>query len=483
MHGGVGESLYTKAVSNLVRIIQSNTSVKDSLFEQAQLYFANDSEEHKGYLELQKGIKTIEESIRAAGNRNTAALEHKLNVAKISLKKHYAAQDDARVLRVQKVTEVCSSLLGLCEGENWEKTQINSAKLLGTLQLLSPGEGAKLPYQNQKLKPAYKAVIALRLLDKLLVDEQISNQYINKRFKTDSRYPEHEGDLTGFQYDVAMPVVIAALFQDVGSLHPDAQQILKGKDGDLDEFRLLSKDERLQLLKINHEQTLHYIAYGLGIHRYVGNDKTQRTAFEANEAERLNFIRTLLMSALQPKQGLGNLIKVPQIYASVIFSVKQNQNFIDLPKATLIVMKSAENGSVSQVVADCLLSILGHFPQGYGITFIPQDENENEIDRYEYAIVTGLNPEDPYIPVCRTATRNLSFVANGQIISIEKSSNLYFSTTKKKLEKINPARLEEILRQLASNFKERKEMDIIPSYWNPYGFFSYKKLQNLWKRT
>jgi hypothetical protein len=25
-------------------------------------------------------------------------------------------------------------------------------------------------------------------------------------------------------------------------------------------------------------------------------------------------------------------------------------------------------------------------------------------------------------------------------------------------------------------------LDLIPSYWDPYGFFCYKKLQNLWRK-
>ncbi|AGH45112.1 hypothetical protein C427_3003 [Paraglaciecola psychrophila 170] len=63
-------------------------------------------------------------------------------------------------------------LLALTEADNWQKTQVYSAKLLGTLQLLSPGEGAKVAHQNQRFKPAYKGVIALRLLDKLLIEKK-----------------------------------------------------------------------------------------------------------------------------------------------------------------------------------------------------------------------------------------------------------------------------------------------------------------------
>jgi hypothetical protein len=483
MHGPMGGSSYTKSVSNLVRSIQSSTAQKDSLFEQARLYFENVDKDKQAYLEQQKKIKFLEDALQVAVAKNKDILVKKLDVARRDLHKDDARQEDMRILRLQNVLDVCSKLLVLCEAENWKKTQVNSAKLLGTLQLLSPGEGVKLAHKNQRLKPAYRGVLAIRLLDKLLNDGQINNQYINERYQVNLRYSEKEGDLTLYQRQVAIPVIMAALFQDIGSLHPNAQIILKGEDGTLDEFRLLDKEDRLTLLKINHEQTLHFITYGLGMQRYVGNCKAERTEFAQNEKKRLNFIRTLLISALKPKLGVGNLIKAPQIYASIIFSSKQNHNFFDLPKAMLIVGKAAERDSISKAVADSLLAIVGHFPQGYGITYIPKDDDNKSIDRYEYAIVTGLNPEDPFVPTCRIVTRNLTFIASGQVVSIDKKSNLYFSTTKKKLEKISPARLQEILRKLASNFEERKELDIIPSYWNPYGFFGYKKLQNLWKKV
>jgi hypothetical protein len=483
MYGPMGESTFTKAVTTLVKYIQSNTPIKDSLFEQAQLYFETSDENKQARLVLQEKINNIENLLQAADNKTKVNMKKKLYAAQLAFKKELSRQQQARTLRITAVIELCTNLLVLCEAGNWQETQVKSAKLLGTLQLLSPGVGAKLARQNQRFKPAYKGVIALRLLDKLLKDEKISNHYINDRYQEELRYPDQEGDLSQFQRDVAIPVLIAALFQDVGLMHPKAQLILKGEDGTLDEFRVLGKEDRLALLKINHKQTLDYISHGLGMRQYIGNSKEERADFERNEKEKLAFTRTLLVDALKPKLGVGNLIKVPQIYASVIFSSKQSYNFLDLPKAGLVIARAAEGGAISKVVADYLLSIVGHFPQGYGITYIPKDDDNQDMDRYEYAIVTELNPTDPYIPRCRVATRNLTFISNGQTISVKRESNLYFSVAKKKLEKINPARLEKILLKLVSNFEERINLDLIPSFWNPYGFFCYTKLQNLWKKS
>jgi hypothetical protein len=483
MHGPMGESTFTKAVNSLVKYIQNSTPIKDSLFEQAQLYFETSDKDYQTRLELQRKAKNIKRSLQAADVKTTTNIGKKFDAAQLLFKKEQTRQQQACSVRSGKVKDLCTKLLVLSEADNWQETQVNSAKVLGTLQLLSPGEGARLAQQNQRFKPAYKGVIALRLLDKLLVDEKISNHYINERYQEKLRFPLQEGDLTLFQRDVAIPLLIAAIFQDVGLMHPKAQLILKGEDGTLDEFRVLGKEDRLALLKINHEKTLDFITHGLGMEPYIGNSKQERTAFERNEKEKLIFTRTLLIDALKPKLGVGNLIKVPQIYASVIFSSKQSYNFMDLPKAGLVIARAAEGGTISKVIADSLLSIVGHFPQGYGITYIPKDDDRQDMDRYEYAIVTELNPADPYTPRCRVATRKLSFISSGQTISVKTENNLYFSAAKKKLEKINPARLEEILSKLVSNFEERKKLDLIPSYWNPYSFFCYKKMQNLWKKA
>lgn len=483
MHGPMGESNFTKAVNNVVKHIQNNTPLKDSLFEQAQLYFDTSDKDKKNLLDLQRNVKSINSSLQVADEKTKRVIHKKLDTDQRLLKKEHIRQQHTCTLRYRNVKDLCTRLLELSEAYNWQETQVNSAKLLGTLQLLSPGEGTKLAQQNQIFKPAYKGVIALRLLDKQLKEGKISNQYINERYQEKLRYPEQEGDVTLFQRDVAMPVLIAALFQDVGLLHPKAQFILKGEDETLDEFRVLDIEERRTLLKINHEQTLDFITHGLGMEQYIGNCKQERTTFDLNEKEKLIFTRTLLIDALKPKLGVGNLIKVPQIYASVIFSSKQSHNFLDLPKAGLVITRAAEGGSISKVFADSLLSIVGHFPQGYGVTYIPKDDDKKDMERYEYAIVTELNPADPYIPRCRVATRNLTFIAGGHTKSVNMENNLYFSVAKKKLEMINPARLEEILRKLASNFEERKTLDLIPSYWNPYGFFCYKKLQNLWNKA
>lgn len=482
MHGPMGESIYTKSVSDLVRSILDSTRLNDSLFEQATLYFNNAAQDKYKISKLQEQLQDIDDTRKKANAKKKAELDDEYKKKRQALRKEQSKQQDACSQRIQKVLEVCTKLLALCESEDWEKTQVSSAKLLGTLQMLYPGEGSKLAQISKAFKPAYKAVVALRLLDKLLADNQINTPFINTRFDEQLRYCFENDEFTTFQRDVAIPIIIAAIFQDVGLLHPDARKILVGEDGSLDEFRVLDNDERLSLLKINHQHTLDYVTNGLGVQIYVGNSKEERNAFIELENERLKFIRALLISAYKPKLGIGNLIKVPQIYSSFIFSGKDSYSFMDLPKACLLIDKASQRGVVSEQVAKRLLAVMGHFPQGYGISYIPENHDPKKQSHYEYAIVIGLNPENPYVPICRAVTRNLEFVANGQTCEIKPANNLYFPEPKKKLEKMSPERLEEILSKLASNFEERMALDLLPSYWNPHTFFSYKKMQNLWKK-
>ena len=80
-----------------------------------------------------------------------------------------------------------------------------------------------------------------------------------------------------------------------------------------------------------------------------------------------------MKSAISPKQGIGNVIKVPQIYASIILSTKSSYNYKLLPKVYQALNQNAEKGTCDSSVVETLRSITGDYPQGYGITYIPYE--------------------------------------------------------------------------------------------------------------
>ena len=154
-----------------------------------------------------------------------------------------------------------------------------------------------------------------------------------------------------------------------------------------------------------------------------------------------------------------------------------------LPKVYQVLNKHAELGACSQKAVDALYQITGMFPQGYGVIYMPVDTMGNHGDCYEYAIVNRLYPPNPMQPLCRIATRRLTFICYGHNIEILKQNNLYFPEMAEKVAKLSKERLNEILLLLASNYKDRQQLDLLPRCWHAKEYFSVKKHQKLWNKV
>lgn len=481
--GAIGKSTYSKLVSSLISRIKDNTVVADSIYERATLYFQQVVDQQADKLELEQQVFLFENRQQQVGKRDLALVERNLQQAQAEMQSFQQARTEEAYDRIAALKVLCHDILKLCQGESVEETNILSAKLLGSIQLLSPTEGKQIALSNQKSKHLYKAILSLRLLDKLIADGELNNAYILQRIADSNGKKLLVGEYHPFRDDVQIPLLMAALLQDIGSCHPDALAILHGPDGSADEFRVLENDERMALLKISHRECLKYVTYGLGLDKYGGNSREERDQFVKLENDRQQFVLSLLKNAVKPDHGIGNLLKIPQIYTSVVLSTKANFAYETLPKVVLVLEKGVEKGVYSKVAVDALVAITGVFPQGFGITYIPKDSDRQDLDRYEYAIVTGLYPADIRQPICRMVTRNLTYnvSAQGCIIGVE--NNLYYPQARKKLERISEDRLLEILSQLVSNFEERKKMPLVPKCWHPDEYFSFVKNQNLWNKV
>ncbi|WP_088329994.1 hypothetical protein [Lacimicrobium sp. SS2-24] len=473
----VGESRYTKELRTLISKIHDVTPIKDSLYEQAADYFAAQAAEDEKLVQLNSQLKAATEADKKGAETRQQKAQH-------NLKAFQQKRKENRIERLHSLLQLCEQILHLATGKDEQETQRHCARLLGTLLLITPTENRKVGQFNQRSKHLYKAVLSLLLLERMLTDKQISNQYVLKHAEHRIANPKDKDELATCPYrnHVQIPLLMTALMQDVGQYHPDAQRILKGPNGDMNEFRVLEKEQRLSLLKISYQQTLTYMKTGLGKNAYVGNSKEERDEFNQNEDEKLKFIFTLLKSSLDPQQSIGNLLKVPQVYASVVLSTKSVYEYESLPKAAMVLEKAAEKGALNKTAVDSFVRIVGYFPQGFGVTYIPKDSDRRDLDRYEYAIVTSLYPNNPQVPHCRTATKSLTFTQFGQGIRVGTENNLYYPQARKKLERMSKERLLEILSKLVSNFEERKELDLLPKCWHPYTYFSYAKHQNLWNK-
>lgn len=438
---------YTRQVQVLLSKIYGRSQFKDSMLERAIHYF-----NHQTFVATDESVS-----------------ESHLELEKLE-----------RIERHNHLLNICLEIIDLTEGDSFEESNRKSAKLLGTIQLISPTEGNKVVANNEYCKSLYKAVLSLRLLDRLLLDIEVTDPHIAK---TLAEFPE----LTFAQFDldaqrrvinqVKIPLLMAALLQDIGIYHSDAQEILTGKESTKDPYRTLVVDERKKLLTINYKQTLNYITNALSSAAYVGNSKAERDQFIVDEQAKLEFLQQLIKSSFKPKQSVGNLLKVPQIYTSIIFSTKDNYNYKVLPKVYQVLNKNAELGACSQKVVDALYQITGMFPQGYGVIYMPQDGG-----CYEYAIVNRLYPASPDEPLCRMATRKLAFIGYGHNIEVKKQNNLYFPHMAKKIARLSKERLNEILELLSSNYQERQEFDLMPRCWHANEYFSVRTHQKLWNK-
>ncbi|MFT7006772.1 MAG: hypothetical protein ACJAXJ_001280 [Colwellia sp.] len=439
---------YTQQTQVLLRKIYGRSQLKDSMLERAIHYF-----NHKSFIATDEVLS-----------------ESHLELEKLE-----------RIERHNHLLNICREIIELTEGDSFEETNRKSAQLLGTIQLISPTEGNKVTDNNEYCKSLYKAVLSLRLLDRLLFDIEIPDPHIAN---TLAEFPEKS--FAQFDLDaqrrvieqIKIPLLMAALLQDIGLYHCEAQELLIGVDSTNNPYRILSVDERKKLLTINYKQTLTYISDGLSIPFYIGRSREERDQFDVDEQAKSQFLRQLIKTSFKSKQTVGNLLKVPQIYTSIIFSTKDSYNYKVLPKVYQVLNKNAELGACSQKVVDALYQITGIFPQGYGVIYMPQDEG-----CYEYAIVNRLYPTSPEEPLCRIATRKLTFIGYGHNIEVKKISNLYFPHMAKKIANLSKERLNEILELLSSNYKERQELDLLPRCWHANEFFSVKTNQKLWNKV
>lgn len=458
---------YTRQMRFLLAKVYGRSPLKDSLLDLATEFFESGAEESIES-DLSEDPKKTEENDKPA--------------------EESPEQQELRQERFDALKTIAYDVIELAEADSFQENNRKSAQFLGTLQLLSPVESSRIASIHEESKSVYKAVLCLRLLDRVIMDNKLNDPYINQYIKELSA--EQYRDLSRhdmeayklFTEQVKVPLVIAALLQDIGNYHPAAQSILCGSDGDLNPFRVLEKSERKELLKISYSETLSFLNKGIGVPFFVGNTRAEREQFLEKEEGKLAFINELLKATISGKSLVSNLLKVPQIYTSIILSSKESYNYKLLPQVFQVLNKNAELGACKKEFVDALYQITGMFPQGFGIVYLPTGGYIEPGDCYEYGIVNMLYPENPEEPICRVATRKLTFMGYGHNFTIDKQRNLYFTQTAKKLATLSKERLNEILELLSHNFKERRELDLLPRCWYANEFFSVKAHQSLWNK-
>lgn len=449
----------------------------DSLYTEATSFFKEHAEYSKQKQALTEQIDALAHASSNGKPSKDAANQIETLNKKLSLLS--ANQQQKRQARLTRTLEVCLTLLSLISGNSYAETELKSAKLLGTLLLLSPGTGKSLSVVHQRLKPVYKAVLSIQFVAQLESSNSIRNNYLVKHQVADGQSLSQDFWSQDYTQAVVLPIMLAAIFQDVGLMHPDAMEILEGNKGNkLNPFRILEPEQRNAILSLNNQYTMQFLNYGLGVQIYKGHDKEQKVRFDRMENERLAFQQSLVSDAGKSKKGVAEIIKVPQIYTSIVLSTKQDYKRSDLPKAALILEQMANKGAASQKAVDEFIKLVGYFPQGYGVCFIPETQVGGS--KYEYAIVNQLSPTEKQIPKCKIVTKKLMFTISGKNLDISIKKNLHFATARKSISAMSQQRVTEIMGALTHNFNAATDDMPLPSYWEPHEMFISKGLQNIW---
>ena len=484
------DSAFTQSVNALVTKINDATQAKESLFEQAEIYFQSSQSQARTITQLTQDVEEKRRTIDSALNeiqKNQFREFH--NKAQKALNDERSKQSRLRYARLASLNQICTEIIQLCEGTSWQETQQKSARVLATLLLTCPTEGKMVAQTHQRCKPFYKAVLSLRLLDQMLRNEQVENPYVVSRFNEASRFSKPAKapqNLNLFQKDVAIPLISASMLQDIGMQHPEIQRLLKGSDGSQDPYRVLEKEVRIPLLIMNHEQTIDYANNGLGEGQYSEeNDdsaqfKERKERFDKSETNRARLLLSMLNGAIKPKEAVGSALKAAQIYTSIVLSTKPNFNFADLPKATKVVLHSAQKGALTLTSAQSLQQVVGNFPMGFGVVFCHEKISDKAEKNYAYALVNMLNPPKANDPHCRIINSLSPEYPAGKQTVIPQQQNLYFEDAFNQFSALPEKHLDTLAQNIAEKLAQPRGKDTLPNHWSAYAYFHFKKQQNFW---
>ncbi len=455
------------------RKVCDDTHVKDSIYEIAETYFEQRYELEQS---LQQATEQHGDTDDQASDSNS---KQAYLAAQNALEQFDNDDNEERLSRLSKITHVIDTIIDSCKDDSGSISYSKIAKQLAVLFLSTEPSHIHFRKINAQNKPLYRGLITLLLVENALKSNLIQNRYIVEMFG------ESETILDGrFKDNVLIPLLLVSMCCDIGHCHPKLKIMLHGENNELDPDRLFNAEQRGQLIKENYRHVTQFMVSGLGLQNYSGNSKEERSSFDEAQKQKLLFVRTLLKSMLKPENGVGNLIKIPQIYTSIILNTKSSLSTENIPRVFQLLTKHAESGQLSMPLVQLLHSVVGDFPMGYGIAYIPKDAGNSSLNQYEYAVVTTLFPESPNQPICRSTTRNMTFHSSHSELHVSTEFNLYFPEAREKLKTMSKKRLEEILQKLWANFETRPELaQILPKYWHPYEYFGNTKYQNLWNKV
>ncbi|GEM_PF-1852528 len=337
--------------------------------------------------------------------------------------------------RYQRLDHLVDQILDLLDGQKI------FSQFLGTIALSVPSPEEKVRHvRNEKNKPIFITALAIALFEEVRTKLDASNihPYLTKKMgqifhdshqynlmidKSEENDKQHIMPLEvkiAYREEILKPLAKACLLQSIGSHSPEVDELF-GRD----RYRMLSQDERAELLRLNFEKTTDFIKIGIGIPATRFDTREERAEFIQQEAEKIQFILDIQKRLSQTQDNLGDLLRIPMVYTSIILSTKPEFDYNQIYTAYDTLAQGAENNVYHPDYTQVFNQMVGRFPLGSGIYFIQQ-----ETGQIEKSIVSSLYPQSPNEPICKQITRRqLIFLSQTEVV-ISQSSNLYFDTSR-----------------------------------------------------
>lgn len=425
------------------------------LVDEAAIFFESYQDQYKSLKKLKANIKAYQDQIDIIENyrkekgklpkikdqpstdrylRRLSSLQAKLEDDLHTLE---TAMQHSRNQRYEMLDHLTDQILDLLDGQRI------FSQLLGTIALSSPSPEDKVRHvRNEKYKPIYITALTIALFEEARHHSQFQTPYIKNRigklFQSKESFSlmaekgmqaEHSKSLKkpmppelkmAYREEVLKPIAKASLLQSIGSHCPEVNAIFDG-----DRYRQLDDEERTQLINTINSKTLDYIKLGIGIPNMRFDTKEARAKFIKEEKEKVLFMLETLRSLNSPKHELGDLIRIPMVYSSILLSTKEEFDYQQVYQAYDIIEQGKTNNQYHSEYVSLFLNMVGRFPLGSGIYFIQQETGE-----IERAIVSSLYPADINEPICKQITRRqLQFLTQAEVI-VSSNSNLFFKETR-----------------------------------------------------
>jgi hypothetical protein len=370
------------------------------------------------------------------------------------------------------------NLLQQSEGQTGPETLNLSARLLGSLFITANSKKNKPLLLEFAYKPFYRAVLLLRLLDHLLAEKFFTEPQWQEWYQ--QRTPDTP-DHCPYRQQLQLPMVMACLLEHFGKLDTQAQNLLTD-NGQQSADRVLSSEERAQFLTLCRLGSTTLLAQGLGDLPYRGSKREEREQHQQQHQQLLHKLQ--LFISTRPDSALGSLFKVSQAYSAIVLPGRGRYKYDTLPKAALMMRDAVQRGEYSGLIVDRLFRLVGIFPQGFGLVYIPLTEDGKPQLRYEFAIVNSFYPEKPDRPLCRIVSRSQELKNTTFNISLSPEYNLYFKPARDRLKSNVPEqKLKELLQLLYKDAEAQYLRHLLPQCWEPDNFFSLGANQNLWNNA